>query len=82
MQTNSQVSRAHHLRIVINLEPSLPDVSLLPNGVPLSKNLGVHRFLRAFSSHDDLQMWEFLIFIDNVEGLNKHHEVFIGCVGR
>ena len=82
MQADAKVAAAYHLRVVVDFEPHLAHISLLPLGVPLAEDLIIHRLLGSLASHDHLDWWDFAFFVCDVKSLDKLHEVFVWCVAR
>ena len=82
MQANAKVTRPHHLRIIINLQPNLPDVTFLPLRVALAEDRVEHGFLGTFPGHNHLDAGYQAIFVHQVEGFHKHHEIFVRGVAR
>ena len=80
MQTNTQITTAYHLRIVIYFKPGLSDIGLLPFRVALAENLIIHGFLRAFAGHDYLDCRHFVVLVCDVKGAHQLHKVFIWSV--
>lgn len=82
MQTDTEVAGAHDLGIIVNFEPSLTNVRLLPLGVALAEYLVVHRLLWALACDDHLDGRNTLLFVGDIKCLDKEHKVFIGGVAR